>query len=66
MPDEIGLKILSFMLHENSFLDPSDHFPSFELDSNVASIYRFTKPQIDMTGNGVTCEVKGLVELDKG
>lgn len=62
----MGLHILAFVFLEGSFLNPSDHFPTFELDYHISSIDWLREIDIDVTFDGVTCEVERLIELNEG
>ena len=65
MPDHVTLNILSLVFQKSSFLNPSGYFPSFELDHNLSCIDCLDKIEVDVSGDGVSCEVEGLVELDE-
>ena len=65
VPDHMRLHILSLMLEESAFFNPSDRLPSFELDEKLVCIDWLRQVEIDVTLDGVSCEVKRLVELNE-
>lgn len=65
MPNEVVLNILSFMLLEDAFLDPSDTFPAFELDDDFTSIDGLEEVKVDVTLDGISSEIERFVDLDE-
>lgn len=66
MPYEVALDILLFLFGEHSFFDPSDALPALELDQDLIRVDRFDKVEEDVSLDGVSGEVEGLIDLDKG
>ena len=64
-PNHVGLYILSLLFLKCSLLDPPCDFPSFELDHKLVGVNSLGEVEVDVTGNGVSCEVVGLVKLDE-
>jgi hypothetical protein len=65
MPNEVGLDILAFMLLKDALLDPSDAFPALELYDDLTGVDGFEKVEVDVSLDGVSSEIKRLVDLDE-
>jgi len=65
VPDHIWLNSLSLSFRNNSFFEPSDRFPTFELDINLIGTDSFHKVEVNMSIDSITSEVERLVDLDE-
>ena len=54
---------LLLCLRNNTFLIPFDRLPTFELDKDLAAVHVFEKVEVDISIDGVSCNVEGLVDL---
>jgi len=59
-------QILCFLFREDPLFDPADWLPPLELEDDLVGVEGFSKVEENVTLDGVACEVKRLVDLDKG
>jgi len=65
VPDHIILYGLLLVLEEDPFLNPPDWLPPLELDEDLVGIDGLDEVEEDVSLDGVSCEVEGLINLDE-
>ena len=65
MPDEIILDILPLLLHKHPLLNPPHRLPTLKLYQYLIGIDSFHEIEKDVALDGITCEIEGLIDLDK-
>ncbi len=65
MPDQVRLDSLSFCLWNNSFLNPSDRFPSLEFDLDLIGTDGLHQVEEYMPIDSITGKIEWLVNLNE-